>query len=353
MIQAPTVSLVRHDTYAEGLADALVRLLDPFGGMRAFVRDGQTVLLKPNLLTDRRPEQAVTTHPELVRALIRIVKEAGGRPVVGDSPAVVSRIESVWEHSGIWRVCREEGVELLNFEQAGSVAVETGGYTFHIARPAQEADVIINVPKLKTHTLTVLTAAVKNLYGLLPGFQKAMLHKRYAHPRAFGTMLAALARACPPTLSIVDGIVGMEGDGPSAGRPVNLGFLAASTEARAVDLALCQILGLDSRSIPYLSAPLWTGAPTATDTAFATVGATVAEVAPASFRPPSTWKANLIPGWLARLLGPYIWIRPSISDRCVFCRPRTSPESGPLHRLLLLPRGLSRIGNPHGTKPTP
>lgn len=295
--------------YSVALDAALERLLAPLGGMTTFVRPGQSVLIKPNLLTDRPPEEAVTTHPALVRAIIRSVRACGGNPSVADSPASATKLEQVWEKTGFRALCEAEGVPLLNLERAGAQPCTVDGISFHIAKPVLEADVLINVPKVKTHTLMTLTAAVKNLYGTLPGFQKAQMHVAFPHPAGFGRMLRAIHARVRPALNIADGIVGMEGEGPAAGRPVALGFLAASPDAEALDLALCRVLGINPAAVPYL------------DASRARESAPQPAVPrPASFRVPSTLGARLIPAPLVRLLGGLIWIRPDISEAaCIRC----------------------------------
>ncbi|MDI6774444.1 MAG: DUF362 domain-containing protein [Verrucomicrobiota bacterium] len=292
----------------------MARLLAPLGGMAAFVRPGQSVLVKPNMLTDRTPDQAVTTHPAVVRAVLRLAREAGGRPRVADSPANVVKIEQVWEKTGFAALCAEEGVELVNLEKAGSKRFEVDGFAFQIARPALEADVLINCPKVKTHTLTILTGAVKNLCGTAPGFLKTNFHKLYPRLAEFGRLLAAIYKTVPPALSVADGVWGMEGEGPAGGGPIRLGFLAAFADAVALDLVLCDLLRVPRRAAPYLrpflsryTAPV------------PTVGESPLGLAPPKFRAPGILRGQLIPGPLARLLGPLIWIRPRIMEHCAAC----------------------------------
>jgi len=293
------------------------RVLAELGGLESFVKPGQAVLIKPNLLTDRSPDEAVTTHPDVVRCLARMVRDCGGTPSVADSPANVVKIERVWQKTGFLSMCKEEDVPLVNLEKAGSVKFREGKHSFSIARPVLDADVVINVPKIKTHSLTVLTGAVKNMYGTVPGFQKANLHKLNPRPQDFGKIVAAIYRNVPPTLSLADAVVGMDGDGPSAGRPLQLGFLAASTDAVSLDLALCNILRIRPRSVPYLrhlaAEEDWTLS------SIEIVGDDLADVSPAAFGVPSTFLLNLVPEPLVRLLQPFIWIRPGVLDTCVSC----------------------------------
>ncbi len=315
MTAIPKVSLVRCASYSNGLLETLHSLLEPIGGMASFVAPEQSVLIKPNMLTDRTPEQGVTTHPEIVRAVIRMVRTCGGTPLVGDSPASAVRLERVHAKTGIAAMCSEEDVPLLNFESSGSVSVQSGETIFQIAKPAVEADVIINLPKVKTHVLTTLTAAVKNLYGVLPGYQKANLHKSNPDIRSFARLLNTLNTCIQPALHIADGIIGMEGDGPSGGTPTPLGFLAASTNAYALDHTLCRILGIPESSVPYLLSE--NGAPPHVTPEL--IGERPEAIAPAQFRVPGTLAARLLPAKLIKLLDRFLWVRPTVTARCVQC----------------------------------
>ena len=238
-----TVHVVRCADYAESLAPALGRLLgeSPLLLDKAAVR-GKRVLVKPNLLTDRAPDKAVTTHPSLLRLVIRHLKSAGATVSVGDSPASAANLQSVLERTGVGEVCRDEGVPFVSFEQAGALSLESDGFRFTIAKAVAEADLVVSIPKVKSHSLTKLTAAVKNLYGAVPGYCKTTLHRLHPRPDDFGRLLKAIWRVLPRTVSIADAVVGMEGQGPANGRPANLGFLAASADPFALDIALCEIL---------------------------------------------------------------------------------------------------------------
>src|SRR6185369_5886248 len=185
-----TVSIERVDTYDRELVrEGLERLLAPLGGMGAFVRPGERVLLKPNMLAAKTPDRAVTTHPELLRGAIEMVQAAGGIPLVGDSPGI-GGIRKVAERTGMLAVVEETGAELVEFAEP----VEVGGSgmfrRFELARPYLEADRIINLPKLKTHEMMTLTCCVKNLFGAVVGTQKAAWHLKAGADRAlFARML--------------------------------------------------------------------------------------------------------------------------------------------------------------------
>lgn len=308
------VAFARCDDYGEGLPAALDRLWSMTGWLKGTELRGRNVLLKPNLLTDRLPEQAVTTHPEVVRHVIRRLKAAGARVSVGDSPASAANLRQVWQASGLEAVCAAEGVPLLSLEQAGARPFEVGGFSFSVALPVLEADLVVNLPKVKSHSLTLLTAAVKNVYGAIPGYSKTTLHRLHPKPAVFGRLIKTIWEVLPPTWTIADAVVGMEGQGPANGRPVNLGFLAASADPFALDRALCDVLHIDARRVPYLAAQSEAGAVEP----YARVGDAVSV---GSFEVPAGGHLlGLLPAWLVRGASRLVWVRPAFSaEACVRC----------------------------------
>ncbi len=321
------VFFVKCGDYGPALAEALDRLLALTGWLKGCELSGKRVLLKPNLLTDRTPEQAVTTHPELVRHVIRRFKAAGAHVTVGDSPASTANLQRVLERTCIGAVCAEENAPFISFEQAGVQAFERGGFSFSVARPILDADLIVNLPKIKSHSFTALTAAVKNMYGAVPGYSKTTLHRLHPKPGTFGRLIKTLWQVIPPTWSIADGVVGMEGQGPANGRPVKLGFLAAAADPFALDRALCDLLHIDVHRVPYL---------TAQDSAEQTPPVVSGDrVTVRSFEIPSgAHLLRLLPDWLVRRAGSIVWVRPAFSSmacvRCGLC-----VKACPVHALSL------------------
>ncbi len=243
-----TVVIEKCDSYErEAVVDAVRRCVEHLGGMSRFVRPGRSVLLKPNLLRGAKPGKAVVTHPEVVRAAALSAREAGGEVSLGDSPSL-TQLANTLAQSGYDGFMREIGVRAQPFEEVREVdtGIEGPLHRIEIAAPPLDADVVINLPKLKTHAQMYMTLAVKNLFGCIAGKRKLGWHLKagrdYEH---FGRMLLQVAKAVSPALTIVDGIVGMEGNGPQSGTPRRLGVIIAGTDCAAVDVVICKMLSID------------------------------------------------------------------------------------------------------------
>jgi len=243
-----TVAIEKVPSYDPGLVKAgLIRLLAPLGGMAAFVRPGERVLLKPNMLSGKPPEAAVTTHPAVLRAVIELVQEAGGSVLVGDSPGIGS-LRSVARRTGLLAVVEATGAELAEFSEVREVSAGGVFKRFEVAVPYLDADRVINLPKLKTHEMMTLTCGVKNLFGVVVGAAKPAWHLQAGDDRElFARMLLELYQVRPPDLTIVDAIVGMEGDGPGSGDPCQVGLLLAGDNPVAVDLIAAEIVGIPKK----------------------------------------------------------------------------------------------------------
>ncbi len=251
--EASTVSITRCESYSlEIVRTAFRDLLRPLGGMEALVKPGLKVLVKPNMLAAAPPEEAVTTHPAVVQAVVETVLEVGSVPLVGDSPAG-SSLAAVSLASGIQEVVNDTGASRLDLTapvSAGSGADNA----VPLARELDQMDLIINVAKLKTHALTGLTACVKNCFGLIPGSEKRRLHFRYPLPLAFSDYLLETYLRARPALNVLDAVIAMEGPGPRKGRPRRAGLLLAGVCGVSVDAAASAAAGLHPRDVPTLVA---------------------------------------------------------------------------------------------------
>jgi uncharacterized protein (DUF362 family)/Pyruvate/2-oxoacid:ferredoxin oxidoreductase delta subunit len=215
------------------------------GGFEKFVRPGDRVLLKANMLSARVREKRITTDPSIVQAVADLVLKAGGVPFVGDSPGIGS-FTRVAQRTGIADAAREVGIECCELVDPLEVKLPEGSRfkRLEIASDAMNADVIINLPKLKTHCQMLLTLGVKNMYGVIVGKQKVEWHHMAGVDReTFASLLLDIYAVTKPALTILDGIWGMEGRGPSNGTPRKLNLLAAAEDAVAMDVVVCRILG--------------------------------------------------------------------------------------------------------------
>ncbi len=225
------------------LRPVIFELIDSVGG--SLINKGTRVLIKPNLLAPAPPEKAILTHPMIVRSVVEYVLEKGAKPTVSDSPAVGS-IEKVLKESGIKDALKGLDVKYHEFKESRIVDVGEPFKKIEIAADALNADVMINLPKLKTHTQMMLTLGVKNLFGCIVGLKKPEWHLRTGVDREmFAELLVKIYQAIKPGITILDGILAMEGQGPAkSGTPRELGVLMASDNAASIDIAVCTMLGI-------------------------------------------------------------------------------------------------------------
>ncbi len=260
---SPTVSLVRAISYeAAALRESIESVLAPLGGIRAFVKPGDRVLLKPNLLTGARPTKECVTRQELVRCVAELVIEAGGKPFFGDSPAFGSAM-GVAKSNGYLPMMAELDLPVVEFHGKRYETASTEFNHLLLSKEAIEADVVINLPKVKSHMQLTMTLGVKNLFGCVPGKMKAWWHMEAGKSavggassaeKRFGEMLVETARAISPNLTIIDGIIGHEGNGPSGGEPRLLGVLGASADVFALDVAMLEVLNVETHLVPTAAA---------------------------------------------------------------------------------------------------
>ncbi|GAB1484039.1 DUF362 domain-containing protein [Treponema sp.] len=222
---------------------------------------GKKVLLKPNMLLAADPERAVSTHPEVLRAVIRAFAQRGAKLVVGESPAVHSGLVAA-KKCGLFAVSEEEGIPWVDFSSTVMVENPDGRLVkrFEIAQEAAEAELIVSLPKFKTHQLLYFTGAMKNLFGVISGLQKAAFHLRFPNRQDFAAMITDLCLALRPTYSIMDAVIGMEGKGPGNGDPRQVGLILGSADILALDWAAASIMGYEADRIPNLKDALGRGA---------------------------------------------------------------------------------------------
>lgn len=251
----PAVSIIRANSYElPSLRASLETLLEPLGGMASFVKPGARVLLKPNLLTGSRPEKECVTRPELVYCVAQLVLEAGGKPFLGDSPAFGSAL-GVAKANGYLPLMEELKVPIVELHGKRYEAIGEQFHHLRLSKEVMDADVVINLPKVKSHVQLTMTMGVKNLFGCVPGKMKAWWHMDAGKDaNRFGEMLVETARTINPDLTILDGIIGHEGNGPSGGEPRFLGILAAAPNVFALDRAILATLNVDPSLVPTMAA---------------------------------------------------------------------------------------------------
>lgn len=323
------VSISRCDDYKyEDVYKAVKQSIDLLGGIRSYVKEGARVLLKPNLLSGRAPDMAITTHPIIMKVVIQLVREAGGRPFIGDSPATFpfansGDIDKIAAITGIKEVADEMGVEVVDFKEAITVKGSQGGIfkEHEIAKEVIDADLVINLPKLKTHSQMVLTCAVKNLFGCVPGARKVQWHYKAGVDRIyFGKMLVEVSQIVNPILTIVDGIIGLEGDGPgSSGSPRHIGLIVAGTDCSVVDLVISRIVGADPDLLPTIVVAKEKGIIKGMDT-IDLLGEPIDDVLVKGFKLPATVDLEFGPKILRGIIKESVMVKP-IEDRdiCTFC----------------------------------
>lgn len=301
------VSILSCPNYKQENVDSAVQqALEHIGGISSFVSPGQKVLLKPNLLSASPPENAITTHPSVVEAVAKLVQKAGGKPIIADSPGNTvpyreKGLRSIYEATGMADIARRTDTA-LNWDTQIIESSNPDGIVvkrLEVIKPVLDADIVINLPKLKTHTLTTFTGAVKNLFGVIPGYNKAAYHAKFQNVEIFSEMLLDVLAFVKPELTVMDGIIGIEGDGPGKhGKPKKVGVIIASQESVALDAVACRIVKIEFESVPVLTSAIkrgwWSGEFDKIDLA----GNSIEEMKITDFQKPSTSPTPIKNVWL-------------------------------------------------------
>jgi uncharacterized protein (DUF362 family)/Pyruvate/2-oxoacid:ferredoxin oxidoreductase delta subunit len=331
----PQVAIARCPDYQQPAVDRAVReSIDLLGGMGQFVQPSQKVLLKVNMLSATPPERGIVTHPAVVEAMVKLIQEAGGLPLIADSPGssvsyTKAGLRRTYQTSGLLEVAERTGAA-LNWDTSYEEIPYPEGFLLkrlEVIKPVLEAEVVISMPKLKTHVLTTFTGATKNLFGVVPGIAKAVFHARMRNLTHFALMLLDITSLVKPSLVLMDAIIGMEGDGPSSGSLRDVGAVLASRDSVALDAVATSMVGFDPLQVPTLreaaARGLWTGKVEDIET----LGASVDEVLVPDFQPPSTSAredVTIFNPFVTRHFGPFITdhftLRPVPQrDRCIAC----------------------------------
>jgi len=242
------VIIKKADYNYEILKPVIFDLMNSLGGEK--IEKNSRVLIKPNLLAPASPDRAIVTHPLVIRAVVEYVNNRGVMPQISDSPAI-GTFKKILNESGIAHELH--GLDAVCKEFKDSTVIDVGKpfNKIEIARDALESDFLINLPKFKTHAQMRLTLGVKNLFGCIVGMKKPEWHFRVGVDREmFADLLARICKVVNPALTIMDGVLAMEGQGPGkGGTPKKLGLVLGSNNAAAMDITVCKMLGLAPDSL--------------------------------------------------------------------------------------------------------
>ncbi len=325
------VSLVECREYDYGLVKkSIVESFNNLGGIEKYINKGDKVLLKLNLLMKKKPEEAATTHPIFTKALAEVLIDYGAKVVIGDSPGgpfSVKMLKGVYQVCGIDKIANETGA-ILNYNTNGlEVSNPDGKYLKHltVAEMIMDVDKIISVSKLKTHGLAVFTGAVKNMFGIVPGLIKAEYHLTMPDIEAFSDALVDICLCGKPTLSFMDGIVGMEGHGPSAGEPREIGVVLASSSPYHLDVVATSIINLKPIEVPTIKRCVERNICTGTLEDIEIIGEEIKKFVIKDFVIPETRTLKLVRDWMPQFIRIFIdnmtRPRPIFShDECIGCR---------------------------------
>ena len=241
------VALVRCGSYDEKEVESAVRRgIELLGGVSRFAKPTEKILLKPNWIVAAPPEKCATTHPSVFKAVAKVFLETDAKLTYGDSPGRHSP-EIANRETGFKAVAEELGLTLADFKNGTEMRFAVSGEerTFTISEGVLEADGVVSLPKLKTQGFLKLTGAVKNQFGYIPGMLKSQYHGKIPLPAEFAKMLVDVNLFKKPRLFIMDGIIGMDGNGPMNGDPIRMNVLLFSADPVALDAVVCRIIDLD------------------------------------------------------------------------------------------------------------
>ena len=327
------VYIVQCPNYDE-IEEKLTTLVNLMGGMGKFARNGERIVLKANLLREARPEQAVCTHPSVIAAVGRLARKEGAVPVIADSPGggysyTPKTLDKIYRTSGMLGAAEKAGIEVNRDTTSRPVSYADGVLTKHfdIITPVFEADAVFNMCKMKTHLFTVMTGAVKNIFGVIPGLSKTGYHAKLHDTTRFAGMLLDLAQYISPRLTIMDAVLAMEGDGPGTGDPRHVGLLLGSEDPLALDVVAGEIMGIDRTENPIIMEAERRALKPNRIEEIEVIGANLADVKVPDFKRSQVSAGSLglesMP-WYQRILEPVaknaFTVRPRVIwDRCIAC----------------------------------
>ncbi len=248
----PKVALIKCESYEyETVKKCIERGISLLGGVSLFVQKGEKILLKPNILAGEAPEKCVTTHPAVFKAVAEILLNTGVDLSYGDSPAIGNPLKAA-KKAGLAQAADEMDIKPADFKTGVDLFFDQGlqNRRFTIAKAVFDNDAVISLPKLKTHGLEKFTGAIKNQFGCIPGALKGEFHLKLPGADDFAKMLVDLNAYIKPRLYIMDGIYGLEGNGPRGGTPKKMNILIFSSDPVALDATVCRLINLDPQYVP-------------------------------------------------------------------------------------------------------
>jgi len=323
------VSLVECKTYNYmDMRKSIEEIFNNIGGIEKYIKKGSTVLLKVNLLMKKKPEEATTTHPLFVKALGDVILDYGANVIVGDSPGGPFNKKVLTQ---LYRYCEYESTFLgseikLNFNvEETDLYLEDAKIVKKIKALdlLNEVDSVITVAKFKTHQMTKFTGAVKNLFGIVPGIQKAEYHFRMPEINDFADALVDICMHAKPILAFMDAIVGMQGDGPSAGDPREIGCILGSESPYHLDIVASQIASINPLDVPTIERAVDRGLCKKDFSDIEVVGESIERFRIDDFKAPhirSLKMLSMLPNYLEKPLALLLKPRPVfMDDLCVGC----------------------------------
>lgn len=312
----------------EGVRAALEKSIASLGGLDKYIKPNTRVLLKVNLLMKKRPEEATTTHPAFVQALAEILVAYGCDVLIGDSPGGPfnqKSLQPIYETCGYNALVTPHIQLNQNFDETERVLADGSHLKrLQVVAMLDDVDYVISVSKLKTHGMMLFTGAVKNMFGVIPGLVKAEYHFKMPNTDDFANALVDICEGIKPVLSFMDGIIGMEGAGPSAGEPVEIGVVLAAENPHELDYAAVHIVNIPPMQVPTLKAANQRGLLQDSLETIEFIGLRPDEVRIEKFETPEIRSVAFLdesyPKWLRQFADKLLKPKPVfLKDQCVGC----------------------------------
>ncbi len=321
-IKKSTVAIVQCESYDEPVVEtAVAKGIGLLGGPQAFFFEGERIVLKPNVLVGVHPDQAATTHPAVMGAVMKELKSFGCNLTYGDAPGFGNPAHAM-KVSGIAQVAQKYAVPLADFEHSEKVTHPAGQMrrSFPLVTGVLEADGLVSIGKFKTHGLVRFTGAVKNQFGCIPGLQKTQYHAKIPIVHDFCRFIVDINTYVKPRLYIIDAIIAMEGNGPNSGDPKKLGLLLFSADPVACDATACRIIALNPEHVPTCRAGLRSGLGVYHEHDITIVGDPIESVRDKSFRVVRKPAVSLDGTGMVAVIKSYLFPKPVIDKaRCTKC----------------------------------